>query len=183
MDKITPVANTSPHKRHGWVGFLIMTGIVLVCLTVFAIYLLNIKATLKNEISTIMQKKIAAGVDISAFENTRDKRLDFLKKRHFLELPLKVSYSSADFIRRLGLIEMVSISLTDLYLRPGHQKLFFTLKGLDSGRRRDPGSETDVDLFINKLSELDRLVTVSLFSISQSNKGVSFTIRGEIDLP
>jgi hypothetical protein len=170
-----------PQRRRRW-GFFIAFGLVLILLIGAAVYLLNIKWTLQKEIDAIKKRDIAAGVDVAAFEDVKNRRLDFFKKRFFLDIPLKVSYTSANFIGRLGTIVPPDILLTDLRLVPSPQKVTFTLKGLRSRPKRLQ-FHSAVAVFLRRLESFDNIRITSSLPDDQGSDLSEFTIQGEIELP
>jgi hypothetical protein len=169
-----------PRQRR-W-GFFFVGGIVLILLIGVAVYLLNIKWTLQKEIDIIKKRDIAAGVDVTAFEDVRNRRLDFFKKRFFLDIPLYISYKSANFIGRLGLIVPPDISLTYLRLVPSPQKVTFTLKGLKSRPKRLQ-RHSAFAIFLRRLESFDNIRITSFPPGEPDSEPAEFTIQGEIELP
>jgi hypothetical protein len=170
-----------PQRRRRW-GFFIAFGIVLILLIGAAVYLLNIKWALQEEIDAVKKRDIAAGVAVAAFEDVRNQRLDFFKKRFFLDIPLKVSYTSANFIGRLGMIVPPDISLTDLRLVPSPQKVTFTLKCFRLRPKRLP-LHSAFAVFLRRLESFDNIRITSFPPDEPGSEAAAFTIQGEIELP
>ena len=60
------------------------------------------------------------------------KRLHLTKEkhRHYLDFPLKYSFSAANFVRKLSLIATEAVKLIEIEINPVSQGLTFSLRGL-----------------------------------------------------
>jgi hypothetical protein len=110
-------------------GLAISAGIIAAILIGSTFYFQNIKGTYENKIENIRETYLSLSKNADVIEETKRLRVDFYKHRHYLDFPLKYSFSTANFVRRLSLIAAKEIELIEVEINPVIQGLTFSLRG------------------------------------------------------
>lgn len=117
-----------PLKRRSK-GLAISAAIIAAILIGSTVYFQNIKSTYEKKIENIRETYLSLSKNADVIEETKRLRADFYKHRHYLDFPLKYSYSAANFVRKLSLIAAETIKLIEIEINPVTQGLTFSLRG------------------------------------------------------
>jgi len=117
-----------PLKRYPK-GLAIAAAIIAAILIVSTFYFQNIKGSYEKKIENIRGTYLSLSKNADAIEETKKLRADFYKQRHYLDFPLKYSYSAANFVRKLSLITAEAVELIEIEINPVNQGLTFSLRG------------------------------------------------------
>lgn len=112
-----------------FLGLAISAVIIAAVLTAGILYFQNIKESYKKKIENLRDTYQDLNRDASVIEETKRQRINFYKRRHYLDFPLKYSYAAADFIRRLSLIVPGKIKLIEVEINSADQSFTFLLYG------------------------------------------------------
>ena len=110
-------------------GLAIFAAIIAAILIVSTFYFQNIKSSYEKKIENIRETYLSLSKNADVIEETKRLRADFYKHRHYLDFPLKYSYSAANFVRKLSLIAAEAIELIEIEINPVNQGLTFSLRG------------------------------------------------------
>jgi len=111
-------------------GLAISAGIIAAILIGSTFYFQNIKGSYEKKIENIRETYLSLSKNADVIEETKRMRADFYKHRHYLDFPLKYSYSAANFVRKLSLITAEAIELIKIEINPVNQGLTFSLRGI-----------------------------------------------------
>ena len=115
-------------KRHSK-GLTIFAAIIAAILIVCTFYFEYIKGSYKKKIENTRETYLSLNKNTDSIEETKSLRADFYKHRHYLDFPLKYSFSAANFVRKLGLITAEAVKLIKIEINPVNQGLTFSLRG------------------------------------------------------
>jgi hypothetical protein len=110
-------------------GLAISAAIIAMILIGSTFYFQNIKGSYEKKIENIRETYLSLSKNADVIEETKRLRADFYKRRHYLDFPLKYSYSAANFFRKLSLIAAEAIELIEIETNPVNQSLTFLLTG------------------------------------------------------
>jgi len=98
-------------------------------------------------------------------DNTKRERVNFYKRRYFIDFPGQYSFSAANFVRTLGLISPPHIELKELEITPGSQTFHFVLTG-----RIKAENNTDAQVkfleFFQSLKEFEEILRVDSSNVN-----------------
>jgi len=117
------------HLKQRSKGLTIFAVIIAAILIVSTFYFQNIKGSYKKKIENTRATYLSLSKNADSIEETKNLRADFYKHRHYLDFPLKYSYSAANFVRKLSLITAEAIKLIKIEINPVNQGLTFSLRG------------------------------------------------------
>jgi hypothetical protein len=117
-----------PLKRRSK-GLTIFAAIIAAILIVSTFYFQNIKGSYEKKIENTRETFLSLSKNADSIEETKSLRADFYKHRHYLDFPLKYSYSAANFVRKLSLITAEAVKLIKIEINPVNQGLTFSLRG------------------------------------------------------
>ena len=158
------------------IGFIIAASIILIILTGVTIHFQKIKNSHQKEFEQVKKTYLSVNKNAAEIEKSKKQRIDFFKRRFYLNLPLKYTYSAANFTRKLSLIAAGKIRFTKMEITPGNHTFTFLLKG----RIEADGKRAARSGFIAFYRELESLENV--LRIKSSNAQGVFTVTGEIEL-
>jgi hypothetical protein len=110
-------------------GLTISAAIIAAILIGSTFYFQNIKGSYEKKMESIRETYLSLSKNAEVIEETKKLRADFYKRRHYLDFPLKYSYSAANFVRELSLIAAAAIELIEIEIDPVDQGLTFSLRG------------------------------------------------------
>ncbi len=119
---------SEPLKRYPK-GLIISAAIIAAILIGSTFYFQNIKGSYEKKMESIRETYLSLSKNAEVIEETKKLRADFYKRRHYLDFPLKYSYSAANFVRKLSLIDAAAIELSEIEIDPVDQGLTFSLRG------------------------------------------------------
>ncbi len=114
-----------------WVGLGIAAAVIGALLIGSTIWLEKVKGSYTQDIEDTHKTYASLNNNARVIENTKQQRADYFRKRLFADFPLRYSYGTSDFIRRLSLIAAQGIEGVELQILPlpGGQDFSFTLNG------------------------------------------------------
>ncbi len=110
-------------------GLIIAGAIIAAILIGSTFYFQNIKGSYEKKMESIRETYLSLSKNADVIKETKKLRADFYKRRHYLDFPLKYSYSAANFVRKLSLIDAAAIELSEIEIDPVDQGLTFSLRG------------------------------------------------------
>jgi hypothetical protein len=169
------------HKKFR--GLRIFTGIVIAAMTAGAIYFQGVKNSHKKELDKTMANYHAIKENVSRVEKVKQQRIVFFKNRLLTDFPMQYSFVSANFIRRLSLIDSPGINLANIEIIPQGQGILFSIAGnVEKGNKI--AMESKFSRFKSAVEAFDDIFLISSEKKQgeSSEKGPAFTIIGEIGL-
>lgn len=173
-------------------GLAISAAIIAAILIGSTFYFQNIKGSYEKKIENIRETYHSLNKNAEVIEETKKLRADFYKHRHYLDFPLKYSYSAANFVRKLSLITAEAIELIKIEIKPVDQGLTFSLRG-----RIKVNDNTETRLmflkFYQAMKQFEDILHIesSKVNVQPGEKkpgpegkrvGLYFTINGELEI-
>ncbi len=111
-------------------GLRISAAVIAVILIGSTIWFEGVKNSYQQDIKEIKKSYLFLSKNAAAIDHTKRLRVDYFKKRFFAEIPLRYSYGTSNFVRRLSLITAEGIELEKLEMKPLGQDFSFVLNGM-----------------------------------------------------
>jgi len=165
------------------IGLLITGGIILIILIASTIYFENIRGPYKKEVEKIKETYLSVSKNADIIKTTKKQRVDFFKRRFYIDFPLKYAYSTANFTRKLSLITPKEIELLDMEIKPANQSFTFLLNGRVRALS-DISAQLRFREFYRTLERFEDVLQITS-STDKKNAGqirFYFTINGEAEL-
>ncbi|MCI0470538.1 MAG: hypothetical protein L0Y73_02660 [Candidatus Aminicenantes bacterium] len=184
MEKIDAVnaelIDKKPRPKKFW-GLRIAAVAAAAGLIALTIYIQGVRGFHKKRLEAARSKYDEVYHKVSLVENAKKQRIDFFRNRFFIDFPVKYSYSSADFIRRLSLIAAAGIKLSNIELTPAGQNVGFSIDGSASSID-NMNQETAFLRFFQRIENFEDAILVGFKKNSNviPGKALYFTITGEI---
>jgi hypothetical protein len=114
---------------YRFMGLRISAAVIAVILIGSTIWFEGVKSSYLQDIKEIKKTYLFLSKNAAAIDHTKRQRVDYFKKRFFAEIPLRYSYGTSNFVRRLSLINAEGIELEKLEMKPRGQDFSFVLNG------------------------------------------------------
>jgi hypothetical protein len=111
------------------IGLGISTAIIVAILSGSTFYFQNIKGSYEKDIENIQKTYRSLSKNAAVIEETKAQRVDFYKRRHYIDYPLKYSYTAASLLQRLSEIAPAEVELIEMEMNPAPQSVTFLLTG------------------------------------------------------
>ena len=108
-------------------GLWIITIVSVVILTGTTIWFEKVKKSYQKDIDRTQKTYLALSQNATDMEETKRRRVEYFKNLFFADFPSRYSYGTADFMRRLSLVNVRGIELVKLAITPHGQDLAFDL--------------------------------------------------------
>ncbi|MCK5058214.1 MAG: hypothetical protein KAT34_16295 [Candidatus Aminicenantes bacterium] len=157
--------------------------VVIIILTAGAIYIRGVKHFHKEELDKVKAEYQTFDQRVSRIEETKRQRIEFYKNRLLIDFPFKYSFTSSDFIRRIGLTRSGGIELSKIEIKPNGHSVHFSIAGnIEKGNKIV--MESRFFRFKRAVEAFDDviLITGQKKPEDTSEKGLNFTLEGEIEL-
>lgn len=184
MEKIDAVNSRliekEPRPKKFW-GLRIAAAVVIAGLIALTIYIQGVRGFHKEQLDAAKSKYNDVYHKVTLVENAKKQRIDFFRNRFLIDFPLKYSFSSADFIRRLSLVVAAGIKLSHIELKPMGQNVGFSIDGSASAAG-NMNPETTFLRFFQDIENFEDAILVSFKKNTTITPGREqyFTITGEI---
>lgn len=164
------------------VGLAVTGGIVAIILIGFTIHFESIKSSYKKEIENTKKTYLSVSKEAEIIEKTKQQRVDFFKRRFYIDFPLKYAYSTANFFRKLSLISTQGIEFTEMETNPANQTYTFLLKGRIKARDKNT-AQSRFREFYRKLEKFEEVLQITPATGSENTGpgGFYFTVNGEVE--
>jgi len=147
------------------IGLGISAAIIAVILIGSTIHFQNIKGSYEKDIKNIEDTYLSLNKNAELMIKTKQQRADFYKRRYYIDFPLKYSYASANFVRRLTLITAPPVELVEIEINPATHSLTFILRGkIKSGNNIEAQSR-----FLDFYQELKKFQDIIYIESSNVN--------------
>lgn len=110
-------------------GLRIFAAVIAVILIGSTIWFEGVKNSYQQDIKEVEKNYLLLSQNAAAIEHTKGLRVDYFKKRFFAEIPLRYSYGTSNFVRRLSLIAAGGVAFEKLEMNPRGQDFSFVLNG------------------------------------------------------
>jgi hypothetical protein len=193
---------TSPR----FMGLRISAAVIAVILIGSTIWFEGVKNSYQQDIKEIEKTYLFLNKTAAAIDHTKRLRVDYFKKRFFAEIPIRYSYGTSNFVRRLSLITAEGIALKKLEMKPLGQDFSFVLNGRIIAHNTI-SAQAQFQRFYQKLKTLEDMVQITFSTRkadseeteeaaasrdlkrpagtrgkSRNRAALFFTINGEIEL-
>jgi hypothetical protein len=169
----------------------IAAAIIAAILIGSTVYFQNIKGSYEKKIEDIRETYLSLSKNADVIENTKKLRADFYKHRHYLDFPLKYSYSAANFVRKLSLIAAEKVELIEVEINPVTQGLTFSLSGQITADNNIKARSKYLE-FYQALKQFEDILHIkpTIVEVKPGEKkpgpgkkqvGLYFTINGEVE--
>ncbi|NIM84639.1 MAG: hypothetical protein GTO45_39135 [Candidatus Aminicenantes bacterium] len=166
----------------------IVTGIFAVLITAVltagAFHFERIKNKYKQEIAKVEKTYVPLSKNAAQTEDTKKKRVDFYKRRFYIDFPLQYSYAAANLIRKITLIAAEEIQFSEIEIQPGNQTVTFLLTGYVKTDNKIK-ARTILLKFRQTLSRFAEVLHIetptSKAGTAEKQVELYFTIHGEVE--
>jgi hypothetical protein len=142
------------------IGLTISATIIAAILFGSTFYFEGIKNSYKKDIKDLEKTYKSLNKNATSIVTTKNQRANFYERRHYIDYPIKYSYSVANFIRKLSLIASEHTELTEMEITPANQTFRFKLDGLIKSGDNIMAQSRFLE-FYQKLKEFEDVIDVS----------------------
>jgi hypothetical protein len=161
----------------------VLLAVIAAFLIAGVVHFERVKNAYKQEIAEIRKTYDPLIQNAALTEETKKKRVDFYKRRLYIDSPVRYAYAAADFIRKITLIAPKEITFSEIRLQPADQAFTFSLTG-----RLNADNKTDVHMifywfrrYIMRFEEVFRLKPAKKkYETAAGHVELYFTLRGEV---